>query len=178
MAITRPPLEPSSPVTLTEGPPPRAWSLIFDYDGSNNLIYQGFAQSLGKETEWSRDSGALVSIVVSGNVATITFSGDHGLAAGQSLIISGANVAAVNGEFVIATTPLTTTVTVAMTTPDATHNHGGLLVSTRAPRTNDFVWAIKKFDYSGSNMVRSRWAGGQSATQGFKWSERANYAYL
>lgn len=172
-------LEPFQPVNQTDGPPPRGWCQLFAYDGSGNLEYQGWAQSLNEESEWTVATSALTSIVDAANTATATTGSAHGLQTGNRIRIENALDEDLNGEHIITVTGATTFTFTTVNVTDDTYNNVSLKLSTKAPRTNRPVWSIKKYYYDGSgNVARMSWAEGQPDTNKFAWDSRTTYAYL
>jgi hypothetical protein len=164
-------LEPFQPVNQTDGPPPRGWCQLFAYDGSSNLEYQGWAQSLQDEHTWSRDAATFTSVVVASDVAS------HGLQTGNRVVLANFTTAALNGTYIITVTSANAFTIATSGVADATYNNGGSRVSTRAPRTNALVWSIKKHYYSTNILSRISWAEGQPDTAKFAWDSKSTYAY-
>lgn len=169
-------LEPYQSVNQTEGPPPRGWCQLFDYDGTD-LIYQGWAQSVNELTEWSIDNGGLTSIADSGTTATVTTAANHGLQTGNQIKVSGASDADLDGTYVITVTGATTFTFTSANVTDATYNTSRLRITTQAPRTNRPVWAIKRIFYTSNITTRIGWAEGTPERQTFAWDSRTTYAY-
>lgn len=72
------------------------------------------------------NSQSISSATQTGGVATVTFSGAHGYAVNDVIVISGANEAAWNDEFRVLTTPLATTLTFAIDSGTTTPATGTL----------------------------------------------------
>jgi YD repeat-containing protein len=171
------PPEPFQVVNQSDGPPPRGWNTRYAYDGSDNVIYIGYAQSLNQKTEWVVTGGGLVDIVVLGGTATATFGADHGLAVGHRVMVFNASDASLTGG-IVATVPASDEITFATSAANGTYNNGALRVETFAPRTNDEVWAIKQLTYDvGNNVTNITWAEGQAQTARYAWDSRTTYAY-
>lgn len=165
---------------LTEGPPMRAYKQKFDYDGSNNMIYQGWAAALNRKADFTVVNGSLVNFVDSGTTGTINFGVPHCLEAGEEIIVSGATSDLdVNGTYKIATITDSDTITVtSASVTDATYNNDALVVSTTVARTCDTVWSIQKNFYDGSNNLTKRvWAFKSSQSFSGAWDSRTTYAY-
>jgi hypothetical protein len=72
-------------------------------------------------------TGALVSIVVSSNVATATISAPHGFIVGRRLTVAGSATSALNGSYVVGSVPASTTLTFATSgVGDGTYTDTGL----------------------------------------------------
>ena len=78
----------------------------------NNILYAALVTGFNSKN--------VSSISVSGNIATVTTSTDHGYNVNDCVRIEGANESILNDEFFIASTPSTTTFTFALTTADST----------------------------------------------------------
>lgn len=159
-------------VTPTIGPPNEAWTTMFDYDGSGNLIYTGLALSTQP-----RSFQYTVSSYNPGAPGTVTTSAAHGLQSGQKITIAGAigDWAATNGDQIVTVTG-TTTFTIP---PDSSGYSGSFAgtMSTFAPRTNAVIWALSKNYYTVANLTRSAWADGSTGVN-HAWDSRTTYAYL
>lgn len=170
--------EPYQIVNQSFGPPPRAWTHVYAYDGSGALEYQGWAESTQPEKEWRVAAAELTSITDAANTSTILFAADHGLEVGHEIKISGSSVAALNGTYTVATVPGATSVTVTTSgVADAVYNNVGLKVSTLAPRKNASCWVIQKNIYTAGALTSQKWAKGQSQTANLVWDNRATYDY-
>ena len=146
---------------LSAGPPSSFWTVLNFYDGSSNLNYQCKAKSVQRQANFSVALGTLVNIVVSANVATITFTANHGYAIGNPIVISGSATTALNGTSPAASVPSATTLTVA-TSGVSNGTYTDMVVSSTAPRSSDPIWAIQKFTYTSSNLTMTQWAGGEA----------------
>lgn len=164
----------------TEGPPMRAYKIKMDYDGSNNLIYMGWAAALNRQADFEVDTGSLVNFVDSGSTGTINFGVPHCLEVGEQIVVSGATSDLdVNATYKVLTVTDSDTITVtSANVTDATYNNDALKLTTTVARTCDTVWSIQKNTYDGSNnMTKRTWA--QQSSQGFTlaWDSRTTYAY-
>ena len=140
------------------------------YDGSSNPIYTCSAASIQTgplhAPTWAITPKAaqltLTNIVVSANVGTITVSGSTiKLQIGNAIVVAGSATTALNGTYVVQSTPSTTTVTITTSgVSNATFTDANLTVSSTAPRSDDGVWTVRKIVYSSGNPIRSQWAGG------------------
>jgi hypothetical protein len=107
--------------------PTEAPTRFLDYDGSNNLIYVCATNPVASQVSYSLSvTGAtLTSIVVLTNVGTATTAAAHGLQIGQNVVVSGSTTGALNATYKVATTPSTTTFTIATAgVADGTYNNG------------------------------------------------------
>lgn len=168
-------------VALSKGNPTDAFTILYYYDGSNNLQYicktPAFrtAQSYTWGVTAALNQGTLTSIVVLTNVGTVTTSADHGLAVGNLVVVSGSTTAALNGTYVIQTVPTSTTFTITTSgVANATYNNAAMTMTTTAPRTTATGWSIEKFTYdASSNLVAdqmaTRVASGQIATNAYSF---------
>lgn len=130
-----------------------------EYDGSGNLIYRCSAKSVQTSFSWRRSNTSLTSIAVSSGTGTVTTSTAHGLQVGNSVTVAGSIVGNLNAAYKVATVGSTTTFTIATSgVPDATYNNADLTVSTTAPRTSAAQWSIRKYTYSGTNLITEQWA--------------------
>ncbi len=145
-------------VNDSAGPPYVAYSSLYFYDGSGNVIYSCQARSQQPSFPWTRVASTLTSIVVSSNTGTVTTSTAHGLAIGNKVTVTGATVAsALNGTYVIQTVGSTTTFTITTAAvADGTYNETTLAISTTAPRSSAPVWDIIKYIYNGSGLLTNQ----------------------
>lgn len=160
--------------------PTEAPTRFLDYDGSNNLIYVCATNPVASQSAYSLSvTGAtLTSIVVLTNVGTATTAAAHGLQIGQSVVVSGSTTGALNATYKVATTPSTTTFTIATAgVADGTYNNGPLTISGTAPLLTGAIWAISKLNYSGSNLVGTQCPNGTCGVYSFKCSDRAILNY-
>lgn len=118
------------------------------------------------------------SISDSTNTATVTTSRAHGLAVGNQVVVAGVTADTdLNGTYVIATVPSTTSFTfISASVTDATYSEPGLTISTTAPLSNASVWAIQKNFYTTTYLDRSAWASGSTAFTK-ACDSRATYSY-
>jgi len=178
-----------APVTITNYPTDQP-TLWFDYDGSNNPIYECLAKpkgpwsSSGSPTvpatfSWTRAASTLTSIVVSSNTGTATTSTAHGLQVGQAVTVSGATVDTdLNGVYVIQTVGSSTTFTITtVAVANATYNESTLVVTTSAPRLTAAIWSITRMQYSGSNLISKQWSNGLPATMNQICANRTTLTY-
>lgn len=150
-------------VNQSSGPPMSAWTLLQFYSGAD-LIYVCYARPNQPEKVFARSDNSLTSIAVATNVATATKAADHGLQIGNKIVVSGATVDAdLNGEYVIATVPTSTTYTFAtVSVADATYTEATLQIATTAPRTTEPIWAINYRLYDTAKLTHSQWADGNT----------------
>jgi|SRR5688572_17914817 len=164
---------------ITEGPPMRANRIKYAYDGSDFLIYRGWAASTNRRTEWGINAGSLVNVIDATTTSTINFGSSHCLEVGNQVAISGASDADLNTSYSIASVTDADTVTVtSANVTDATYNASGLIVYTISPRTCDTVWSIKRYtNDANGNPIDESW--GLGSAQGFNlaWDSRTSYAY-
>ncbi len=146
-------------VNQSDGPPGRAFTKLYFYDGSGNIEY--ICTAVAAQQGWTVTP---TQIVDSSNTSTVTTSADHGLQVGNLVTISGATIDAdLNGTYVIQTVPSTTTFTVTTASvTDATYNENTLRVSGFSARTTEPIWAIQKFLYSSGKLSASQWSVGSS----------------
>lgn len=144
-------------VNVSRSASPNPFTRLFFYDGSSQLEYICVADKVQPKKTWSIAGSTLTSIVDSSNTSTITTATAHGLLPGNQIVIEGATIDTdLNGTYVIATTPTTTTFTITTASvSDATYNEASLLFHTRAPRTSDLQWSITKYRYDGSGNLIS-----------------------
>lgn len=142
-------------VSPSQGPPYVAYSSLYFYDGSGNVIYICQARSQQPNFSWTRAATTLTSIVVSSNTGTVTTSTNHGLAVGNKVTVSGATVDTdLNGTYFIQTVGSATTFTITTANVgNATYNESTLALATTAPRSTANIWDIRKFIYDGSGLL-------------------------
>lgn len=151
-------------VSINPGPPAQPISALNFYDASNNQIYRCQAVSVQPTYTWTVTAKTLTSIVDSSNTATATTSTDHGLSVGNAVTIAGATDTDLNGTYIIATVPGTTTFTITTASvTDATYNGAALTMSTTAPRSSVAIWSIRRYQYSGTNLTHEQWVGGSTS---------------
>ena len=157
-----------TPVEVVAFPSSNVATRLF-HDGSNNLIYLCLTTPSGPWANgsvpatfsWTFTGSTLTSIVVSTNVATATTSTAHGLAIGNQVVVAGSGTSAVNGTFVIASVPSSTTFTYADTVADGTYTTG-ITLTTAAPRSTAGIWSVWQGVYSGNTLASFGWASGSS----------------
>lgn len=176
------PPESAQAVAPTDGPPKLAWSWRFDYDGSGNMIYRGYAQSTNKKVYFYVDTATLVNCVVAANVCTLNFGVNHGLKVGNKLFLenwTGDADLNTSSGYIVASVVDGDTVTIATTSvANGTYTNPGARVWTEAPRSNDTVWSLQKYTYDGSNrMINMEWADGSAQNTSHAWDSRTTYAY-
>jgi len=152
-------------VNQSIGPPVTAWTVLYFYDGSDNLEFVCFARPVQPEKTFARSDASLTSIAVSTNVATATTAAAHGLQIGNKIVVSGATVDAdLNGTYIIASVPSSTTFTFATASvSDGTYTEATLQFVTTAPRTSEPIWAVSRYQYSTGKLTHSQWADGNTA---------------
>jgi hypothetical protein len=177
-ALLAVPLFAQTRVSVVETPALDATESRYYRDASSNLEY--LCTTLATQPEaasWTRSlattyqpkssiaQATLTNIVDAANTSTVTTSGAHGLSVGQWVTISGATVDSdLNGTYVIATVGSSTTFTVTTASvSDATMNESTLKVATVAPRTNAYIWAVRKFYYTTTYIDREVPAKGTNA---------------
>lgn len=162
LTIVAPLLAQTVDTTLTGGPPRTAFTAVLDYDGSNNLIYAGVAQTPAPyqhRFSVATCSGSyctqMTNIVDSSNTGTVT-AASHGLRVGNEVCVTGGSDTDLNACYIVQTVAdaNTFTITTASVT-DATYTTG-LVLTTRAPRTTAALWTITKLTYDGSNNLTAK----------------------
>jgi hypothetical protein len=156
---------------------------LFDYDGSNNLIYTAetqpfidYSRIVGTSAfRWTRAASTLTNIVVSSNTGTITTSTAHGLSVDQQVCVTGATVDTdLNACYNVITVGSTTTATITTANvANATYTDATMVLSTNAPLTTQAIWSICKYTYTTNNLVKTACAGGAAKSQSFIWDNRA-----
>lgn len=156
---------------------------LFFRDGSNNTQYVCKALSTQPIYGWywspPSGSGTITSISVTSNVATITFSANHGLQSSNRLILGAATTASLAGSYVVTVTGATT-----LTIPTSGVANGNitsgtdpnLVISTNAPRSNATGWSIFILTYTTTYVNSKQWAEGTTAYTKI-CDNRATYAY-
>jgi FtsP/CotA-like multicopper oxidase with cupredoxin domain len=140
--------------------PPETPTMFLDYAGGSNLTYICVASPINKTStpgnytySLSVAGSTLTNIVVLTNVGTVTTVAAHGLMVGQTTTVSGSATTALNASYVVASTPSTTTFTIATSgVTNATYTTG-LVLSGTVPLLTSPIWAIKKLTYDGSNNL-------------------------
>lgn len=174
--------QPVSVVQFPDQTPTR----YLDYNGGSNLTYLCLAPSLNQTSTASNytyslsvTAGTLTSIVVLTNVGTVTTVAAHGLMVGQTTTVSGSTTSALNGAYVIATVPSTTTFTIATSgVADAAYNNGAMTLSGEAPLLTSPIWSIQHFTYDASNnLTGTQCVNGSCIALTNKCSNRATLTY-
>ncbi len=152
-----------TPVNQTAGPPPDAYTSLYFYDGSSNLIYACKAKSQQPVFTWTQ-GGTLTSIVDSSNTSTVTTTVAHGLAVGNSITIAGVTTDTdLNGTYNIQSVGSTTTFTITTANVgDATYTDAGTTVTTTAPRSSAAIWDITKYINTANLIGTVQKAGGKA----------------
>lgn len=156
---------------------------LFDYDGSNQMIYAGETQPFIDYTRivgtsafrWTRAATTLTNIVVSSNTGTITTSTAHGLSVDQQVCVTGATVDTdLNACYNVLTVGSTTTFTITTASvANATYNESTLVLSTNSPLSTQPIWSLCKYTYTSSNLTKTACAGGAAKNQSYIWDNRA-----
>lgn len=150
-------------VTVSQGPPQYPWTSLIFYDANGNVQYQCRTRSSQPNFDYVA-AAQFTSVVVNNDVATVTTSANHGLQAGNSVVLAGSATASLNGSYTIASVPSATT----FTFPTSGVGNGTYAdlksLTTTAPRSSAPIWSIMRMTYNGSNqVVAMQWAGGISA---------------
>jgi hypothetical protein len=149
----------SGPVVFQSTGPTPPWTVYYAYDANDNLEYICKTKPNQPLYQWDI-AGALdatlTNIVVSSNVGTVTTAAAHGLVVGQAVVVSGATVDTdLNGSYVVATVPSTTTFTIAtVSVSDATYTDATMVMGSRAPRLNAEIWWIGKFTWGSTGLMQ------------------------
>ena len=140
--------------------PPETPTMFLDYAGGANLTYLCVASPINKTStpgnytySLSVAGGTLTNIVVLTNVGTVTTVAAHGLMVGQTTTVSGSATTALNASYVVASTPSTTTFTIATSGVANAMYTTGLVLSGTVPLLTSPIWAIKRLTYDGSNNL-------------------------
>jgi hypothetical protein len=143
-------------VSISGGPPIRAWTAQYFYVPATTDIEYICSARVSQNPA----TLAVTQIVDATNTATVTTPSAHGLAVGNRVTIAGVTGDTdLNRSYVIQTVGSTTTFTVtSANVTDSTYNNAGITLRTTAPRTTQPIWAIKRFFYSGTDLVATRWA--------------------
>lgn len=169
-------------VSISGGPPARAWSTIYVYTvigGADYISYICYARTSQPNLI---NTGALpytvTQIVDSGSTSTVTTSENHGLSVNNRVVVSGVSGDTdLNGIYSIATVPSATTFTITTANvTDATYNNAAIKISSTAPRTNRNIWSIKRFYYGGTggtSLVGTKWAVAANKTISSTGSENS-----
>lgn len=172
-------------VSMSGGPPAKGWTALYNYvaiTGADYVEYICLARTTQKNTR-----ATVTQIVDATNTATVTTSAAHGLAVNNQIVIAGVTGDTdLNGTYTVLTVPSSTTLTyTSASVTDATYNNAGITLTSYAPRSNDSIWAIKKFTYGGTggtSLLAIQWAvsnssGSSSTGQGFSCDSRTTLAY-
>jgi hypothetical protein len=162
---------PGAPVNVSIGPPTEAWSEVSAYDGANNLEYVGLARSLQREY-------SLTVVAVSKAVDAAFTITAHGLQVGNAFTVAGAtgDWAALNGVQIVKAVSDANTITIETDSSGYAGDFDGTVTS-RAPRTNQGIWAIRKLFYdAGNKNTRQAWASGNVSCDK-AWDSRTTYSY-
>ncbi len=142
-----------------------AYTIHYDYDGSDNLEYACKSKSnIGTTSTWTVGSG-LTNIVVSTNVGTATTAAAHYLNPGSSITVAGATVDTdLNATYIVATVPSSTTFTITTASvADATYTDAGMNITTTANLLSASVWSVRRYVYdASSNLTQTMWADGNT----------------
>lgn len=179
-----------SPSVLSkDNSPTAAVTTLTFLDGSNNPQYICKAYSSQPEKYvWAvtplSNQGTLTSIVVATNGGTVTVTSNHGLAAGNLVVVSGSTTAALNKAYMIQTVGSATTFTITTSgVSDGTYNTANLAIGTNAPRTAAPVWSIERWSYTSNVPTSDQWAaavstgGGGTTAKAFICDNRATIAF-
>jgi hypothetical protein len=148
-------------VSLSGGPPVRAWTSLYKYttlSGADYVEYVCYARANQPQI-----TASITQIVDASNTGTVTVAEDHGLSVNNRVVISGVTGDTdLNGTYIVLTVPSATTFTITTANvTDATYNNAGITLASFAPRTNKPVWAIKRYTYGGTggtNLLATQWA--------------------
>jgi hypothetical protein len=146
----------------------------FFWNGSL-LQYSCEAPPVVAQTSVSKADSTLTNIVVSSNVGTVTTASAHSLWVGALVTVSGSSTTALNGTYVIASVPSTTSYTIATSGVSNATYTTGLVISTSSPLYTAPTWRVKSFRYDGSNNLISVSFSGPSANFLVKCSDRSLY---
>src|SRR5690242_5215285 len=75
-------------VTVSQGPPLNAWTSLLFYDANGNLQYQCRARSSQSMFDYLA-AAQFTSVVVNSSTATVSTSANHGLLAGNGIVLGG-----------------------------------------------------------------------------------------
>lgn len=161
-------------VSPTSDPPPTAVVQQGFYDASGTFQYLCRARQANVTNTWGVGNG-LTSIVVSSNVATVTFSQAPGMYVGLRFTISGSTVSALNGTYKVTGISSATVTFATSGVSDGTYNNAALVVLTTWPLLTAPVWAISVSHYDTSNRWDGGYWAGVDTSYSVKCSDRANY---
>jgi hypothetical protein len=152
-------------------------TILYDYGGGTDLIYQGYASSKQPSFTWTKAGNTLTQIVVATNVGTVTTATAHGLAINNAVTVSGSTTGALNATYKIATVPSTTTFTIATSgVSDATYNNALMTMTSTAPRNTAAIWSIKCMTYVSAKVTSQQWVNGNAGAMNQIWANRATLA--
>lgn len=156
-------------VNVTQGPPEQAWVSVNDYGTGSSILYAGLAKSTQQPVNLT------VTSVSKASTAVVTVTA-HGIDTDNIVTVSNGTGSwtGINGAQII-TKIDANSFSIAVDTSLYSGTFAGT-ISTLAARTSAAQWAIQKFYYSGSNLVRSAWANGNSAPNAI-WDNRASLGY-
>lgn len=147
----------------------------FFNDANSNLKYICTAlQRAAVTTSYSVTGSTLTNIVVASNVGTITFPSTFQGYDGMLITVSGSATTALNGTYVITSTPTSTTALITTSgVSNGTYNDSTLTITTTFPLLNALAWKIDVNDYNGGSVL----AGLHQATlqQNLACSSRTSY---
>lgn len=168
-----------SSVNQVNGFPNNAGTYLYFYNGSNQVTTICYAPQLTSQpTVYTIGATpGLVSIAVSSNTATATFSATAQLWVGQQITVSASGTTALNGTYKTLTVSGSTATFTTSGVSDGTYNTAGTKLSTSNPVLNANVWAIQVFTYVSTNLTGSYYAGAAntSVPNQLACSNRANY---
>jgi hypothetical protein len=148
-------------VSISGGPPAKGWTVLYAYTTITSADYVEYICSA--RSDQPNLSASVTQIVDSANTATVTTSAAHGLAVNNRVAIAGVTGDTdLNATYTILTVPSSTTFTVtSANVTDTTYNNTGITASSNAPRSNQPIWAIKRFTYGGTggtSLLAVQWA--------------------
>lgn len=155
-----------STVSVSAGPPPNGWQVVYVYTGGN-LDYRCFAKSFV-----ATGTRAVTSVTISAgsnaNPVSLT-STAHGFDSNSRplVIITGGtgNWTAINGTW-IATVTGANTFTIPVNSTSFGAFAGSVRFTTTAPRIGQAEWAVQKFAYDvDNNLVGQYWLNGSTGVQ-------------
>ena len=149
----------NTPVVISPANPPTMFEQVLFYDGSGNLQYICKAPKQSSQYTWGitlangTRQNTLTNIVVSTNTATATTGNNHGLQIGNLITVAASTTAALNGNYVVLTTPSATTFTfTTVGVADATYSNAAMTLSTWASLTSQPWWSITKLTTTTGNL--------------------------
>jgi hypothetical protein len=150
------------------------------YTSGGNTNYICYASAIQPATIFPVNAAAtLISVAVSSNVGTITFSSTSYMWPGQRIAIGGATTNTVlNGNYAVTgVSGSTATIALPLISGSPTYTDSTMYVETQAPMLNSLAWAIQVYTYSGSTATGAYWAGlpSQYIQLNLACSNRNNY---